>query len=99
MNTEKSSNFGMDYQLRVTLKDLQNSINRLVKNKQVSETATILWAKTIEPGTRFNSMLDENDFYIIPGTVLLGLEWTEDGEVNHGTMRIEPPIVGSKYIN
>jgi hypothetical protein len=65
-----------------------------VKQKQVSETAKILWAKEVQPGSCFDDELG-----VTPGSILLGLEWIEDGEVANGTMRIEPPLVGSKYIN
>lgn len=85
----------MDGQLRVTLKDLQSSISRLVKEKKVSETATILWATNVtnQPNDPY---FDEG---VMPGSVLLGLEWLNDGQIEHGTMRIEPPLVGSKYLN
>ena len=88
----------MDGKLRVTLKDLQNSINRLIRENQVSESATILWAKAVEPKTYFADDADD-EYGVTPGSILLGLEWIDDGEVSRGTMRIEPPLVGSKYIN
>ena len=94
MNTEKINICSMDMQLRVTLKDLQYSINRLIKEKQVSETAKIVWAKEVQPG----STLDD-ELGVMPGSILLGLEWLEDGQVATGTMRVEPPIVTSKYLN
>lgn len=90
MNTGKYEVCGMDGQLRVTLKDLQSSISRLIKDKQVSESATILWAKAVTA---------DDEYGAAPGSVLLGLEWVDNGEIEHGTMRIEPPLVGSKYIN
>ena len=93
MNTERSEVCEMDTQLRVTLKDLQDSIQRLIREKQVSETAKILWAKEVQPGSSFD------DAGVMPGSILLGLEWMEDGEVSRGTMRVEPPVIGSKYIN
>ena len=83
----------MDASLGVTLKDLQNSISRLVKTKQVSEAAKIVWVN------RVTDKIDNPYKDIMPGSILLGLEWIDDGEIVEGTMRIEPPVVGSKYIN
>lgn len=95
LSTEKSEPiFKMDSELRVTLKDLQNSINRLIEIKQVSESAKILWAKEVQPGSCFDDELN-----IMPGSILMGLEWMEDGKVTNGTLRIEPPMIGSKYLN
>lgn len=83
----------MDVSLCVTLKDLQSSINRLVKSKQVSEAAKIVWVD------RVTDRIDDPHKDIMPGSILLGLEWIDNGEITEGTMRIEPPVVGSKYIN
>ena len=91
---EKCDLSGIDTQLRVTLKDLRNGINRLINEKQVSESAKILWAKEVQPGSCF-----DDEIGIMPGSIIMGLEWLEDGEVAVGTMRIEPPLVASKYLN
>ena len=91
---EKCDLSGIDTQLRVTLKDLRNGINRLINEKQVSESAKILWAKEVQPGSCFDDELG-----IMPGSIIMGLEWLEDGKVAVGTMRIEPPLVASKYLN
>ena len=91
---ERSEICSMDGSLRVTLKDLRNSIDRLVKEKKVSEAAKILWVTNVT-----DSADDPNRNSVMPGSILLGLEWLEDGEVTSGTMRVEPPLVASKYLN
>ena len=84
----------MDGSLRVTLKDLRSSIDRLVKERQVSEADKTLWVTSVT-----DSADDPNRNSVMPGSILLGLEWLEDGEVTSGTMRVEPPLVASEYLN
>jgi len=91
---ERSEICGMDGTLRVTLEDLRNSIDKLVKEKKVSEAAKILWATNVTDNAD-----DPNRNSVMPGSILLGLEWLEDGEVAKGTLRVEPPAVASKYLN
>ena len=81
----------MDGRLRVTLKDLQTSVEKVIRDKEVSETAVILWAKEVNKDSIF-----DKETCAMPGSILLGLEWVEDGEIEHGTLRIEPPLVVSR---
>lgn len=78
-------------QLRVTLKDLQMAVGKVIRDKEVTEAATILWAANVEKDSGY-----DRDYGAPPGSILFGLEWMEDGEISHGTLRIEPPLVVSR---
>ena len=76
-------------QLRVTVGELKRSLQRMINEKVVDETAVILWSDV--------QSADSNDYdCAIKNTVLLGLEWKKNGETANGTLKIEPRLNISK---
>lgn len=77
----------MDGELRITLKDLQTCISKVIRDKEVSEAAVVLWAMNVEKNSTY-----DRKYGAPPGSVLFGLEWIEDGKIEHGTLKVEPPL-------
>jgi len=69
--------------VRVTIGQLRSALE-IAKMKGVSDATSILWADIVEPGSKLVTEVP-------PKTLLLGLEWMENGEINRGTLRVEPP--------
>lgn len=74
--------------LHLTIANLQDEL-QAISGKDVS-AAAILWAEVCEEGDSFNIELG-----VIPGSLLMGVEYMKDGEMILGTLKFEPPLVAS----
>lgn len=77
----------------VTLKDLKKGIDVAIRNKYISECATIIWTANVEKGDVYN-----REHYATPGSILLGVEWFEGNDIRSGILKIEPPVL-SELLN
>ena len=78
-------------ELRITIGEVRDGITKLIKSGALNETARVIWATNVEKGSDY-----EKENGVLPGSVLFGIEWMEDGEPARGTLRLEPPLVTSK---
>lgn len=78
-------------ELAITIGEVRDGINKLIKNGSLDETAKVLWVQNVSKGSCYE--LEED---VLPGSILIGLEWMEDGEPNRGTLRLEPPLITSQ---
>ena len=75
---------------RVTIGELKKGLDAAIKDG-VSEGAVILWTEATWEGDEYCSR-----YHIVPGTVLFGLEYFEDGQVERGTLEIQPSKLSEK---
>jgi hypothetical protein len=86
-----TSNNYINHDLRITIGEVGEMIDKLIKKGTLDKTSKILWATNVDKGSRYE--LEED---VLPGSILFGLEWTENGETARGTLRIEPPLITSE---
>ena len=77
--------------VRLTIADLQNGL-QAISGKGVSGAA-ILWAEVCEEGDSFNF-----EYGAPPGSLFIGVEYMEKGEMVRGTLKFEPPAI-SRLLN
>ena len=75
----------------MTIKEIQKALETAVKNG-VSEGAVVLWADMVQDGDRYCTECDA-----VPGSLLLGLEFFDKGQIERGTLQIQPSKL-SDYI-
>lgn len=77
--------------VRLTISNLQDGL-QAISDKGISGAA-ILWTEVCEEGDSFNS-----EFGVPPGSLLMGVEYMEHGEMIRGTLKFEPPQI-SELLN
>lgn len=77
--------------VRLTIANLQDGL-QAISDKGISGAA-ILWTEVCEEGDNFNS-----EFGVSPGSLLMGVEYMENGEIVRGTLKFEPPQI-SELLN
>lgn len=77
--------------IRLTIGNLQDGL-QAISGKGISGAA-ILWAEVCEEGDNFNL-----EFGTPPGSLLIGVEYMEKGEMVRGTLKFEPPSI-SRFLN
>ena len=71
-------------ELRLTLDEMQKQIDSAIRNG-ISPAAKILWADNVTEGDNYEIACGA-----CPGSVLLGLEYIENGELVRGTLQLVP---------
>lgn len=71
-------------ELRLTLEEMRTEIDNAIK-KGISPAAKILWADNVTEGDSYEIACGA-----CPGSVLLGLEYIENGELVRGTLQLAP---------
>ena len=77
--------------LRITVGELYRSLGNMIKNGSLDRTSKILWVSQVNKNDDY-----EKEYNAIPGSLLFGLEWLEDGEVQNGTLKLEPSLITSQ---
>lgn len=77
--------------VRLTITNLQDGL-QAISGKGISGAA-ILWAEVCEEGDDFNF-----EYGVPPGSLLMGVEYMEKGEMVRGTLKFEPPAI-SRLLN
>lgn len=85
------SNNYIDPELRITIGEIGASIAEMIDRGEIDATSKVLWASQVSKGSIY-----ERENNALPGSILFGLEWVEDGEVARGTLRLEPKLITSR---
>lgn len=77
---------------RVTLEEMRKGLDTAIR-RGVSSAATILWADVANEGSAYCEEMDA-----VPGSLLLGVSFIKDGEIEYGTLQLQPSKI-SKFLN
>ena len=71
--------------LYLTLGELREQLGILLDQKKVSQAASILSVERATEGGPW-----QTDYRIFPGTIVMGIEWMDDGKLYHGLLKFAP---------
>ncbi len=89
---EKQKKGGTQVDNRITLGEMKRGIDTLIRNG-ISEGSAVMWAVNVEEGDDY-----QEEYGAVPGSVLLGLEYIQNGELVRGTAALAPDKI-SKLMN
>ena len=68
---------------------MKDALIAILKDTDISEGAAVQWADFCDEG---------NEYWIsrgvTPGSLVLGIEYLDNGHLIHGTLQLQPPKIG-----
>lgn len=82
--------------VRITLGEMQDALNKTLKGNDISRGAAVIWAEICEEGGRYESDDGETLMTAAPGSLVMEIEQMRDGQVMRGLLQLQPAKITGK---